>query len=218
VLRGRLAVVFLTLALSGAAGVRAELVTSLQIDPTRSFAHPRGSSETYAINGWLQLQQYDSLYPLSVANAFIKPLSLHTDSPFGPFSFINGWGQILEDDSADFSGNPCAFFLAGSCWVAGPVFFGAASGTFDGTTLFLEGSEAQLMGFPPPTDYTFTIYATAAALPSAVVPEPSTLPLIGLGGMLYTLIRKRFGRGISKYTRFVRLRHCRRRQIRFCSC
>jgi hypothetical protein len=136
----------------------------------------------YPVDGWLQL----TLRPPSAwdgTNAFVEPLSLHTDSPYQPFEFLRAPGRIADDGSAHFETGGCSP-LPGICAIVGGIIFGKADGSFDRTTLFLTGDETRSsLNSGPYTDYRYTIYATVGDLSAAAVPEPGTF-LLAMAGLL----------------------------------
>lgn len=155
---------------------------TLRIDSTRSFVEAIHNPlqfgfdpdqlihGSYGISGLIELELREpDLF--SAANAFIRPVEVHTGVPYRPFGFITGLG-IVDSLGVMFTENPCYFAPPGLCGTMAGIYWGSAEGVFDGTELFLRGYDRTELVFQgPTTQYVFTIFANVVD-PNAVAEPP----------------------------------------------
>lgn len=150
-------------------------------DPNFNCSQPQ--PQTFSLSGILDVSVrresfgvsfFPTITTIELNLIDLRPVSLNLGGAESLGFAFPGFPGTLTGQSFSGSGNPCSlFFMQGStCMSMGP--FGGFGGTYDGSTLTLDGDE--------PNGYfeNFTYRIVANAL---TVPEPGTLALTALAGL-----------------------------------
>ena len=192
----------------GAAATSAHAIT-LAIDPSQSsvtytpggfsFGGPDGGStssepQIFALSGRFDLKQetvpitlsFDPLTVVDREQIRFEAVAVNSGGAAG-FAFPT-YFAVLTGQAFAASEDPCTWFPStGSCTSTG--FFGSYAGSFDGTTLSMNGTD-YAGDFFSSSRFDFTVVAQVAT-----VPEPGTLACLAIGAFGLGAARRRRGGG-----------------------
>ena len=196
--------------LSLAAAATSAHAITLAIDPSQSsvtytpggfsFGGPDGgltpsAPQTFMLSGRFDVAQetvpitlsFDPLTVVDREQISFEAIAVNSGGAAAAGFAFPTYFAVLTGQAFAASEDPCTWFPStGSCTSTG--FFGSYVGSFDGTTLSMNGTDYAVDFFP--SSFNFTVVARVAT-----VPEPGTLACLAIGAFGLGAARRRRGGG-----------------------